>query len=61
MTPECSIWHACTGDEAVVRASDDSPPRSFRNRAVCESCLDALETDPTVEVEVDEHLSTLSA
>jgi len=54
---ECAIWRACTGAEAVVRASDASPPRSFRNRPVCRACLDALEADPTVTLEIAERFS----
>ena len=61
MSSECSIWRACTGGEAAVRASDVSPPRSFRNRAVCRACLDALEADPTVDLEVGDRVSTMSA
>lgn len=56
MSVECAIWLACTGDEAAVRASDASPPRSFRNRPVCRACLDALEADPTVDLSVSKRL-----
>ncbi|WP_348612849.1 hypothetical protein [Halobaculum rarum] len=58
---ECAIWLACTGAEAVVRASDASPPRSFRNRPVCRTCLEALEADPTVAVEIAERFSARPA
>ncbi|WP_435064645.1 hypothetical protein [Halobaculum sp. EA56] len=61
MGPECAIWRACTGAEAVVRASDASPPRSFRNRPACSACLAALEADPTVDLEVAERFTARPA
>jgi len=61
MGHECAIWRACTGGEAVARASDASQPRSFRNRPVCRACLDALGADPTVTVEIVERFSARPA
>ncbi|MXR43293.1 hypothetical protein GRX01_18385 [Halobaculum sp. WSA2] len=61
MGHECAIWRTCTGGEAVARASDASPPRSFRNRPVCRACLDALEADPTVDLEIVERFSPRAA
>ncbi|WP_277554146.1 hypothetical protein [Halobaculum limi] len=61
MQLECSIWRACTGDDAVARASDASPPRSFRNRPVCGACLEALDADPTVDLRVEEQFRSPAA
>ncbi|SHG40285.1 hypothetical protein [Halobaculum gomorrense] len=61
MALECAIWRACTGGDAVVRGSDASPPRSFRNRPICRACLDALDADPTVDLEIAERFSTQAA
>ncbi|MFC7071399.1 hypothetical protein [Halobaculum lipolyticum] len=54
MRRECSIWRSCTGDDAVARVSDASPPRSFRNRSACRACVDAMRADPTVDLVVEE-------
>ncbi|UIP00370.1 hypothetical protein Hbl1158_03085 [Halobaculum sp. CBA1158] len=61
MSVECAIWRACTGEEAVARVSDASPPRSFRNRPVCSACLAVLESDPTVDAVVNERFTARPA
>ena len=61
MRVECAIWESCTGDEAVARVSDASPPRGIRNRPACRACLDALRDDPTVDLRVEERVTPRAA